>query len=96
MILLSQIFKYINYANSKKIRNLLITNALLLNNKNKRDRIIDASPTLLKISLQTINKNKFNWSRGTNLDVEDYFERIYKLLSEIKEKKNKSQCWSSL
>ena len=31
----SNIFKYIRYANSKKIRNLLITNALLLNNKNK-------------------------------------------------------------
>ena len=30
----SNIFKYIRYANSKKIRNLLITNALLLNNKN--------------------------------------------------------------
>jgi radical SAM protein with 4Fe4S-binding SPASM domain len=85
----SNIFKYIQYANSKKIRNLLITNALLLNNKSKRDQIIQASPTFLKISLQTINKKKFNWSRGTNLDVQDYFERIYKLLSEIKEKKTK-------
>ena len=83
------IFKYIRYANSKKIRNLLITNALLLNNKNKRDEIVQASPTFLKISLQTINKDKFNWSRGTNLDVQDYFTRIYKLLSEIKEKKTK-------
>ena len=85
----SNIFKYIRYANSKKIRNLLITNALLLNNKNKRDEIVQASPTFLKISLQTINKDKFNWSRGTNLDVQDYFTRLYKLLSEIKEKKTK-------
>ena len=81
----SNIFKYIKYANSKKIRNLLITNALLLNNENKRKQIIESSPTILKISLQTINKSKFNWSRGTELDVEDYFTRIYKLLSEIKE-----------
>ena len=79
------IFKYIKYANSKKIKNLLITNAMLLNNENKRKSIIEASPSVLKISLHTLNKKKFNWSRGTNLDVEDYFLRIYKLLSEIKE-----------
>ena len=83
------IFKYIKYANSKKIRNLLITNALLLNNENKRKKLVEAQPTFLKISLQTIDKSKFNWSRGTNLDVEEYFTRIYKLLSEIKEKNTK-------
>ncbi len=78
------IFKYIKYANSKKVKNLLITNAMLLNNENKRKNIIESSPTVLKISLHTLNKKKFNWSRGTNLDVDDYFLRIYKLLSEIK------------
>ncbi len=78
------IFKYIKYANSKKIKNLLITNAMLLNNENRRKKIIEAAPSVLKISLHTLNKEKFNWSRGTNLDVDDYFLRIYKLLSEIK------------
>lgn len=82
----SNIFKYIEYANYKKIRNLLITNALLLNNESKRKNLIKSNPTFLKISLQTINNEKFNWSRGTNLDVKDYFTRIYKLLSEIKGK----------
>ena len=49
--------------------------------------LVEAGPSILKISLQTINLKKFNWSRGTNLDVNEYFERIFKLLSEIKEKK---------
>ena len=77
------IFKYIKYANSKKVKNLLITNAMLLNNENKRKSIIESSPTVLKIFCTRLIK-KFNWSRGTNLDVDDYFLRIYKLLSEIK------------
>ena len=54
-----------------------------------RKQIVNSSPTFLKISLQTIDKNKFNWSRGTNLNVDDYFIRIYKLLSEIKMKKTR-------
>lgn len=85
----SNIFKYIRYANTKKIRNLLITNALLLNHENKRKELIESSPSIIKISLQTLNSKKFNWSRGTNLDVKDYFNRIFKFLSEIKEKKTK-------
>ena len=41
--------------------------------------LVEAGPSILKISLQTINLKKFNWSRGTNLDVNEYFERIFKL-----------------
>ena len=51
------------------MKNLLITNAMLLNNENKG--IIESSPTDLKICCTRLIK-KFNWSRGTNL-TDDYF-----------------------
>ena len=46
---------------SLKIRNLLITNALLLNHENKRKELIESSPSIIKISLQTLNLKKFNY-----------------------------------
>lgn len=81
-----RIFDFIKYANSKNVKNLLITNALLLNKKEKREQLIDAEPTILKISLQNIDYDKFNWARGTKINVQDYFTIIYKFLSEIKNK----------
>ena len=53
--LISNIFKYVKYANSKNVKNLLITNALLLNQEKKRKMLVEAGPSILKISLQTIN-----------------------------------------
>tara|TARA_B100000315_G_C14419901_1_gene515060 strand:- start:217 stop:783 length:567 start_codon:yes stop_codon:yes gene_type:complete len=82
-----KIFKFIKYANSKNVRNLLITNALLFNKESKRRDLINCEPAIIKISLQNLDVKKFNWARGSKIDVEDYFLRIYKFLSEIKEKK---------
>ena len=54
----SNIFKYIKYANSKNVKNLLITNALLLNQRKRRKMLVEDWPFNLKISLQTINLKK--------------------------------------
>ena len=61
----------------------------MLNNENKRKKLVEAQPTFLKISLQTIDKSKFNWSRGTNLDVEEYFTESINYFLKLKKKTRK-------
>jgi len=72
----SRIFELIEYAKSKNLKILLITNGLLLN-KEKNIRSIFQSKPEVKISLQVIDKNIHYDARGLNLELEKYSKTIF-------------------
>jgi radical SAM protein with 4Fe4S-binding SPASM domain len=78
-----RIFDYVEYAAKRKLKTYFVTNALLLAKSSVREQLLKVSPTIIKISLQTINKNRnFGDIRGITMDIDDYFNTIYTFLSE--------------
>ncbi len=74
-----RIFDIINYATSKKIRVLLITNGLLLNKEKNIKAIVDNNIEL-KISLQVLDVAKHKDARGLNIEMETYLNTIINFL----------------
>lgn len=74
-----RIFKFIKYAKNKGFRVLVITNGLLFSSKEIQQRLVDAAPTYIKISFQTLNGKSFK-SRGINYPFGKYKENIYGFL----------------
>jgi radical SAM protein with 4Fe4S-binding SPASM domain len=76
-----RIFDFIKYARLKKIPSMIVTNALLLNRRETLGKLLAAEPEIIKISLQTINSDSFNKTRGISLEISKYFEIVYSFLS---------------
>ena len=76
-----RIFQFLGKARELNIRTLLVTNALLLENKKISHSLIAEGPDKIKISLQTVNWKTFNKARGVNLSLKKYYNKIYQFLS---------------
>jgi radical SAM protein with 4Fe4S-binding SPASM domain len=77
-----RIFDYVEYAHKHKLKTYFVTNALLLSKSSVREQLLDVSPSIIKISLQTINKYRdFGAIRGITMDIDKYFNTIYAFLS---------------
>lgn len=83
----NRIFEFIRFAKDKDIPILLITNGLLLSNKDIIQRLIDTSPDYLKISVQTVGEESFNQIRRIKLDYQKYIKGIYNFLSAVRNNK---------
>jgi MoaA/NifB/PqqE/SkfB family radical SAM enzyme len=70
-----RIFKFIKYAKNKGFRVLVITNGLLFSSREIQQRLVDAAPTYIKISFQTIDEESFR-SRGIDYPFSKYKESI--------------------
>ena len=79
-LMYSGLFDLIKYANSSGLKTKLITNGSLLTKKNI-DALIDASPTLLKISVESLDPEVFAELRGTTISFNTYINRISNLIS---------------
>jgi len=84
----NRIFEIIKYSQQKKLNTFLITNGLLLNKKKKIKNIQELKPEL-KISLQVIDSSKHKFSRGINMEIDDYLKTIIEFIKIIKNTKIK-------
>ncbi len=76
-----RIFDLLKYAKESGFKTQIITNGLLFQSEDMRHKLINAEPTYITISLQTINKDLFKNSRGIeNYAFEDYIQGIFKFL----------------
>jgi radical SAM protein with 4Fe4S-binding SPASM domain len=74
-----RIFDFIKYAKYRGFKVQVITNGLLFKSEKIRSKLIDADPTHITISLQTINENTFK-SRVIDSSFEEYKKGIFKFL----------------
>jgi radical SAM protein with 4Fe4S-binding SPASM domain len=72
---------FIRFAQEQGFRTKLITNGLLLQNQAVVDRLLEAPPDQLKISLQTPRREQYEEVRGVMLDFDRYIEGIQQFLS---------------
>ena len=79
-----RLFGFIHYAKNKGLPTFLVTNAFLLAKKSIRHKLIDTAPDIIKLSLQTVCESNLNDTRGIKVDVNKYFETIYRFLSEAR------------
>jgi radical SAM protein with 4Fe4S-binding SPASM domain len=75
-----RIFEFIKYAKDKGFKVLIITNGLSFRSEKIREKLIEAEPTYIKISVQTLNKDTFLGSRGIDYSFDDYKKAIFKFL----------------
>ena len=73
----NRILDFVKYAKDKSIPTYLVTNALLLTKPDIMEKLINTAPNIIKISLQTVNKDTFNEARGIKTDIDKYFHTIY-------------------
>jgi MoaA/NifB/PqqE/SkfB family radical SAM enzyme len=78
-----RIFDFYRYLRHRNIPNLAITNGLLLNSSSIRSELVSSGPNKVKISLQTINKEKFGLQRGTSISPHQYFIGIAKYAASV-------------
>lgn len=76
-----RIYKFIKYAKGRKMPVMIITNGLLFDSKEVRDRLIDASPDYIKISMQVLNPRLFSSVRKTVRDFNLYKRGIFDFLN---------------
>jgi radical SAM protein with 4Fe4S-binding SPASM domain len=69
------LFDLIKYAHRKGLKTKLVTNGSLLT-KGNIAALIDANPTMLKISVESLDEKVFNEYRGTSIRFENYAKRI--------------------
>lgn len=74
------LFDFIKYANQKGLKTKLVTNGSLLT-KDNIDGLIDANPSQIKISVESMNPQIFGDFRGTTIPFEKYMERVTNMLS---------------
>jgi len=75
----NRIYRFIEHARNRGFRTLLKTNGLLLGSERVRRQLIDAEPTYLKISFQTLNEAFFR-TRGVKLPFDKYKKNIFEFL----------------
>jgi len=71
-----RIFGFIDYAKELGVNTQLITNGLLLNKESICDKLITAAPTEIKLSLQVIERNTIEKSRGLKFSFNNYMQSI--------------------
>ncbi len=80
-----RIFEFYKYCHNNNIKARCITNGLLLHSQETRQKFIDSNPDKVKISLQTLNKEKFAKQRGIEISTDRYFNILFKYLNEVKD-----------
>lgn len=85
----NRIYKFIEKAKSKKLPVMVITNGLLFKNKDVILNLIKASPTYIKISLQTLNERIFHYARNIDSSFLEYRNGIFEFLSAAYSKQSK-------
>lgn len=76
-----RIYKFIKYSKGRKMPVMLITNGQLFNSKEVIDKLIDASPDYIKISMQVLNSLLFSRVRKTGHDFNLYKRGIFEFLN---------------
>ncbi len=76
-----RICKFIKYAKGRKMPVMIITNGLPFDSKEVIDRLIDASPDYIKISMQVLNPRLFSRVRKTGCDFNRYKRGIFEFLN---------------
>lgn len=79
-LMYSGIFELIKFANGKGLSTKLVTNGSLLSKKNI-ESLIDAGPTLLKISVESLDPASFAGLRGTTIRFDNYLGRVSNMVS---------------
>jgi len=75
-----RIFDFITYAKDKHFKVLIITNALLFDSEKVQNKLFDSEPTIIKISLQSLSREMFQATRGTNYPYDRYKTNIINFL----------------
>lgn len=78
-----RIFKFIRYANDRKVPTLLITNGTHFQNPDCLNELVAAEPSKVKISLQTLNKTIFKKARGIDMDFKKYTAGVISYLNAV-------------
>lgn len=73
------LLEIIDYAHRQNIRIRLITNGSLFSLKNI-DNILNSQPAVLKVSLELLNGEYFNFMRGTKMSFNDYLDNVINLI----------------
>lgn len=73
----TRIFDFIKYAKAKGFKVLIATNGLSFKSEELRNKLIEAAPDLIKLSVQTINKERFSKTRGVDYSFEEYIKGIF-------------------
>ena len=79
-LMYSGLFDLIKYANSKNLKTKVVTNGSLLTKKNI-EGLLDASPTFLKVSVESLDPTVFAELRGTTIKFDTYVSRVQNLIS---------------
>jgi len=74
-LLNKDIWDFIDYSHSLKLRTQLVTNGLLLNKKNV-DKLIEHPPSILRISAQVIIPEHHKEIRGVRMDFSQYIDKV--------------------
>lgn len=82
-----RIFDFIKYAKERKVPVQIITNGILLQSSEVVDKLIDANPDHIKISLQTLNSSLFSESRRAKVSFQEYKNGIFEFLKAVTLKK---------
>jgi MoaA/NifB/PqqE/SkfB family radical SAM enzyme len=79
-LMYSGLFDLIKHAKSKGLKTKLVTNGSLLTQRNI-DALIDSCPTMLKISVESLDGAVFKELRGTTIKFDTYVKRISDMIS---------------
>lgn len=79
-LMYSDLFNLIKYANVKGIKTKVVTNGSLLTQKNI-DGLIESNPTMIKISVESLDPAVFHELRGTTIKFETYVNRISNMVA---------------
>jgi radical SAM protein with 4Fe4S-binding SPASM domain len=79
-LMYSGLFELIKYAKSKGLKTKLVTNGSLLTQRNI-DALIEACPTMIKVSVESLDGAVFGELRGTTIKFETYARRISDMIS---------------
>jgi len=74
------LFDLIKYAGSRGLKTKIVTNGSLLTKRNI-EAIIEANPTMLKISVESLDAQVFPQLRGTTIEFEKWAERVTNMIS---------------
>ena len=76
----NRIYKFIKHIKDRKLHVTIITNGLLFDSKEVIDRLIDAGPDYIKVSLQVLNSELFSRVRKAGCDFQKYKQGIIDFL----------------
>ncbi|MCX5677950.1 MAG: radical SAM protein [Candidatus Omnitrophica bacterium] len=79
-----RIYSFISYARGRKVPVMIVTNGLLFNSKEVIDRLIDARPEYIKVSLQVLSAGLFSRVRKTGYDFQQYKDGIFAFLKAVR------------